>query len=597
MLLEAIHHQPKSHYAYAYDRETVHIRVRTKRDDVDHVHLIWGDKYNFQPETITTQEMKKVASDRLFDYYETEVKPPFRRLAYAFRFDKDEKQVYYNELGFKEGSMNSSGIGMLWSPSGMFEFPFLNPVDVNEPPEWVKDAIFYQIFPERFANGDPSLNPEGVEAWTSDAEPKRDNFFGGDLQGVIDHLDYLQELGINAIYFCPIFEAFSNHKYDTIDYMRVDPHFGDNELAKKMVAEAHKRGIRVMLDAVFNHSGYYFPPFQDVLKNGEKSRFADWFHVREFPLKTEPELNYDTFGFVASMPKLNTEHPEVKAYLLEVARYWIEDIGCDGWRLDVANEVDHQFWREFRQVVKKANPEAYILGEIWHNSNAWLQGDQFDAVMNYPVTNSILDFFAKGEIDANQFMGRIQEMQIAYPQQVNEVSFNLLDSHDTPRLLTVADGSKELMKLAALFQLTFTGTPCIYYGDEVGMDGDHDPDCRKPMVWDESDQDRDLFTFYQQMIQLRKQYRALRDGRFRFLSAQEGTAYTAYERSDDKNTFIIALNSSDENVQFSLCDLKDGTYERVLIDGKKENETWNVKDCSLNVELAPFEALILKNKV
>ncbi|WP_096190246.1 alpha-glycosidase [Evansella halocellulosilytica] len=590
MLLEAIYHQPKSHYAYAYDKETLHIRVRTKRGDMDYVSVVWGDKYDFHPETIQTTKMEVFAQDTMFDYYQAAIKPPFRRFAYAFKFEKGEETVYYNELGFKKDSLSSSAIGMLWSPSGMFEYPFLNPVDVNTPPEWVKNAVFYQIFPERFANGDSSLNPDNVEPWTADAEPTATNYFGGDLQGVINNLDYLANLGINCIYFTPFFEAASNHKYDTIDYLKVDPQFGDNHLAKKLVDEAHKRGIKIMLDAVFNHSGYYFPPFQDVLQNGDKSRFKDWFHIRDFPVVTDP-LNYDTFGFVPTMPKLNTENHEVRAYLLEVARYWIEDIGADAWRLDVANEVDHAFWRDFRKVVKEANPDAYILGEIWHNSMAWLNGDQFDSVMNYPVTNSILDFFCKKEIDAEQFMSRLDQMQIAYPKQVNEVAFNLLDSHDTPRLLTIADGDKARMKLAATFQLTYMGAPCIYYGDEIGMDGGNDPGCRKPMVWSEDDQDKDLLNFYKTLIQLRKEHRALKDGSFKFLSAEKEKYYVAYERSDERDRFLIVLNSDDHERVVTMKNVRQGSFRDI-----NTNKRYTIDNNKLTVRIKPLSTLILKEQ-
>lgn len=590
MLLEAIYHQPKSQYAYAYNKETLHIRVRTKRDDMDRVSVVWGDKYNFAPEKITTTKMTIFAQDNLFDYYQVAIKPPFRRCAYAFKFEKEDQIVFLNEVGFTKDKLSSSGVGMLWSPSGMFEFPFLNPVDVHTPPDWVKDAVFYQIFPERFANGDPSINPEKVEAWTADAVPTQTNFFGGDLQGVIDNLDYLEDLGINCIYFTPFFEAHSNHKYDTIDYLKVDPQFGDNKTAKKLVKEAHKKGIRIMLDAVFNHSGYYFPPFQDLLINGEKSRFKDWFHIKEFPVSTNP-LNYDTFGFVSAMPKLDTEHPEVKAYLLEVARYWVEDIGVDGWRLDVANEIDHQFWREFRQTVKKANPETYILGETWHNSMAWLGGDQFDAVMNYPVTNSILDFFVKDEIDAASFMGRLDAMQIAYPKQANEVAFNLLDSHDTPRLLTIAEGNKDRMKLAALFQLTYSGAPCIYYGDEIGMSGGADPGCRKPMIWEEEYQDLDMLAFYKKMIQLRKDHRSLRDGTFRFLSAKKDRKILAYERTDVMDRFIIILNSNNQKQSITLENIYAGTFRNIDTDEKHQ-----VLKGEITVDVEAVSAVILKNQ-
>jgi len=586
MLLEAIYHRPKSNYAYAYDDKTLHIRVRTKRDDIDHVYLLHCDKYILHETGFTKLEMTKLASDTLFDYYQAEVQPEYRRCAYLFEFVSGEDSISMNEVGFVEKIVDDSSV--LFA-TGLFEYPFLNAIDVNKPPQWVKDAIFYQIFPERFGNGDPSNDPEKVEPW-DESEPLRDNFFGGDLQGVIDHLDHLVELGINAIYFTPIFEATTNHKYDTVDYLKVDPHFGDNQLAKKLVDKCHQKGLKVMLDAVFNHSGYFFGPFQDVVKNGENSNYKDWFYVREFPVVEEPKPNYDAFGFVGQMPKLNTEHPQVKEYLLEVARYWIEDIGCDGWRLDVANEVDHQFWREFRQVVKKANPEAYILGEIWHNSLPWLQGDQFDAVMNYPVTNSILEFFCKDLIDAEQFMSRLDAILLAYPLQVNETAFNLLDSHDTARLLTLCKNDKKRMKLAATFQLTYLGTPCIYYGDEIGMTGDNDPDCRKPMIWDKAKQDRELFQFYKSMISLRSENRALRDGTFKFLVAEKESQLLAYHRSDGNNQFIIAMNSGSIAAELLIPGVVGATTWQVV----SGNGVIHNKADTLKITLSPLEYLILK---
>lgn len=584
MLLEAIYHRPKSNYAYAYDEKTLHIRVRTKRDDMDQVYLLHCDKYNLNETGFTRVEMNKIASDTLFDYYQAEVHPEYRRCAYLFEFISGEKKIAMNEVGFVEKEFDDASV--LFA-TGLFEYPFLNAIDVNKPPLWVKDAIFYQIFPERFGNGDTSNDPEDVEDW-EEGVPKGGNFFGGDLQGVIDHLDHLVELGINAIYFTPIFEATTNHKYDTVDYMKVDPHFGDNDLARTLVEKCHKKGIKVMLDAVFNHSGYFFGPFQDVVKNGEKSKYKDWFHIREFPVSMEPKPNYDAFAFVGQMPKMNTENREVKEYFLEVARYWIEEIGADGWRLDVANEVDHQFWREFRQVVKKANPDAYILGEIWHNSLPWLQGDQFDAVMNYPVGNSILEFFCKDLIDAEEFMGRLDAMFLAYPLQVNETAFNLLDSHDTARLLTVCKEDKKRMKLAAAFQLTYMGTPCIYYGDEVGMTGGNDPDCRKPMVWNEEKQDRELFEFYQTMIELRKNHKAFRDGSFKFLLAEKGSKQIIYKRSDETNDFIVAMNNSEEPIELTVPEI-EGAWEVVTGNGIASGE-----DDELTVKLDALEFVVLR---
>lgn len=378
-------------------------------------------------------------------------------------------------------------------------------------------------------------------------KPERDNFFGGDLQGVIHHLDHLSELGVTAVYFTPIFSATTNHKYDTEDYMKIDPQFGDMDKLKQLVSLCHERGIRVLLDAVFNHSGKTFAPFIDLQENGEHSRYKDWFYIHKFPIAIENGIpTYDTFAFEPLMPKLNTANEEVKAYLLQVAEYWIKEANIDGWRLDVANEVDHQFWRDFRQVVKKVKPDAYILGEIWHESSTWLQGDQFDAVMNYPFTHAVHDFFVDQICDAQVFANAIGRQLSRYPRQANEVAFNLLDSHDTPRLLSKCGDDKRKMKLAAQFQFTFTGTPCIYYGDEVGLTGGEDPDCRKCMEWDPAKQDQELFAFYQQLIQMRMTYSALRSGKFTFLAAEAGSAKLVYAREDSHNKIIIIMNNSDQ---------------------------------------------------
>ncbi len=534
MLLEAVYHRPKQNWAYAYDRKTMHIRLRTKRDDVKKVEILFGDK--FTPwEKMQTKPMERFTHDTMFDYWQVEVIPPFRRLCYGFILSSGKQKVWMTENGFYKEAPNMH--------LGLFEFPFINPIDIYTTPDWVKDAVFYQIFPERFANGDPSIDPENVQPWGG--KPEYHNIFGGDLQGVIDRLDYLTELGINAIYFTPVFEATTNHKYDTSDYMKVDPHFGTNDTLKKLVDECHKRGIRVLLDAVFNHSGKKFAPFVDVLENGKNSKYVDWFHVREWPLQTVDRIpSYDTFAFEPHMPKLNTENPEVAAYLLNVAKYWVEEIGIDGWRLDVANEVDHHFWREFRKVVKAVNPEAYILGEVFHDSIMWLQGDQFDAVMNYPFQGTVLDFFANNKLDGAAFAASLNGQTARYPKQANDVAFNLLDSHDTTRLLTLCKNDKRRMKLAALFQLTFPGTPCIYYGDEVGLNGEFDPDCRKCMEWDESKQDRELFHFYQWLISLRKENGMLRTGGIRFLHAKKKDKRLAFERWSEDGRMLILMNNS-----------------------------------------------------
>lgn len=552
MLKEAIYHRPKDAFAYAYDERTLHIRLRTKKDDVDAVYLLFGDPYVWKDGAwqFEKQPMQKSGCDALFDYWFIAVQPPYRRLRYGFELHAQGNMLIYTEKGFYEEAPTDD-------TAYYFCFPFLNRADVFDAPAWVKNTIWYQIFPERFANGNPRLNPPNTLPWGS-VEPTTTSFFGGDFEGIIERLDYLVELGINGIYFTPIFKAPSNHKYDTIDYFEIDPQFGDKQTFKRLVEACHEKGIRVMLDAVFNHSGYYFAPFQDVLKNGEKSRYKDWFHIREFPLQTEPIPNYDTFAFVPQMPKLNTENPEVKQYLLDVATYWIREFDIDGWRLDVANEVDHQFWREFRQAVKAIKPDVYILGEIWHDAMPWLRGDQFDAVMNYPFTNGALNYFAKGNVRASEFAYTIVNVLHNYPHNVNEVAFNLLGSHDTPRILTQCGEQKEKVKLMFTFQLSFSGSPCIYYGDEIGLTGGQDPLCRKCMVWEKEKQDRDLFAHVQTLIALRKQYRALRFGEFHVLETNDETNHIAYVKTYDDETIVCVLNNAETpltwTVPFSLKD-------------------------------------------
>jgi cyclomaltodextrinase / maltogenic alpha-amylase / neopullulanase len=548
MQREAVYHRPKQNWAYAYDKETIHLRIRTKRGDVDRVDAVVGDKYAWE-RTTADLPMRVFASDEMFDYWETSWKPPYRRLRYGFRFYSGDEITCLTEKGFAPDFPDHC--------LEHFDYPFINPVDVFEPPAWVRDAVFYQIFPDRFANGDPANDPDGVRPWGS--APAPDNFFGGDLQGVLDRLDHLTELGVNAIYFNPLFAAQTNHKYDTRDYMAVDPGFGTNEQLRELVDACRSRGIRVMLDAVFNHAGSAFPPFIDVLQRGEASPYRDWFHVRKFPLRVEGGIpTYDTFAFEPIMPKLNTENPEVKAYLLRAATYWIEEIGIDGWRLDVADEADHWFWREFRQAVKRVKPDAYIVGEVWHDAAMWLQGDQFDAIMNYSVASAVLDYIGRGKMDAPAFADAVGSELARYPRQVVESMLNLLGSHDTPRLLTVCGSDTRCVRLAVLFQLTYPGAPCIYYGDEFGMEGGGDPDCRRCMVWEEEQQNRELFRFFQGTIALRKRHEALRSADIRFLAAEPGSRLLRYERIGANERFLIAMNAGEHSAACVLPD--DGPW-------------------------------------
>ncbi|MEY8347554.1 alpha-glycosidase [Bacillus cereus] len=585
MFKEAIYHRPKDNYAYAYNEKTLHIRLRTKKNDADIVSLIHGDPYEWQDGKWITANipMKKSGSTDLFDYWFVSIEPRFKRLRYGFELKNNTETIIYTERGYFHETPNDD-VG------NFFCFPFTHEQDVFKAPSWIKDTVWYQIFPERFANGDPACNPVHTLPWESTG-PTATNFFGGDLAGVIEHLDYLVELGITGIYFTPIFKAHSNHKYDTIDYMEIDPQFGTKETFRKLVNMCHERGIKVMLDAVFNHSGYFFDKFQDVLEKGDQSLYKEWFHIHSFPIITEPLPNYDTFAFTPYMPKLNTAHPDVKEYLLEVGRYWVREFHIDGWRLDVANEVDHSFWREFRSEIKNINPEVYILGEIWHDALPWLQGDQFDAVMSYPVTNALHSYFANETIGASEFMEQIAASLHSYSMNVNEAAFHLLDSHDTPRILTTCNGNKDKMKLLYIFHLSFIGSPCIYYGDEIGMDGGMDPDCRKCMVWDENKQDKILFKHIQTLISLRKQYKAFGGhGTFQCIEANDEQGYISYTKTYEKETIFIVLNPT--NNELSTPIPFDVSSKKIV--NLYTNEEFSAEADSLQITLPPYGFSILK---
>ncbi|GIP31901.1 glycoside hydrolase family 13 protein [Paenibacillus sp. J2TS4] len=575
MLVEAIYHRSADSYCYAYDDRTVHIRLRARKGDLQTVKALHGDKYDWN-NTVTEKNMRIMASDELFDYWQAELTPPHFRLRYAFELISGGRKLWYTEQGFTERKPQD--------PLTFFDYPFIWPDEVLKPPAWVKEAIFYQIFTERFANGDLSNDPVGVRSWEED-NPGPHDYYGGDLQGVLDRIEYIQSLGVNAVYFTPLFEANTNHKYDTTDYYRIDPHFGDVSLMKKLVKAFHERGIRVVLDAVFNHSGSGFAPFRDVLEKGRASAYWDWFLMKDEQLEDTDRPLYHCFAFEAHMPKLNTANPEVRDYLLGVAQFWVKECDIDGWRLDVANEVDHNFWREFRKSLKALKPDFYILGETWHDAMPWLRGDQFDAVMNYPATEAVLQFCAQDTIDAQMLASRISRLLASYPQQVNEAAFNIIGSHDTPRVLTVAGDVRKVMQ-AALLQFILPGAPCIYYGDEIGMTGGADPDCRKPMVWDEARQDAVLLGFYRRLIELRKKHPALQKGSFEFVYAHSRQLVVRRTHAGEQMYICFNHEEAGKTITFNA----EPAESFVMAGG---NGTFRMADGAITVTLPGFGWLVL----
>jgi cyclomaltodextrinase len=560
---EALWHENASPYVERENHTTVAVRLRTRTSDVEKVRMEYvlnpvsyegckgcADDFDDQAHGRVrgAVPMELYATVGGFTYYRAVLTASQGLLCYRFMLADGDRKIWYSPAG---ASLDPPGIGDWFEldPSGLSVF---------RTPEWVKDAVFYQIFPERFANSDPTNDPFAVRSWGG--APTSSNFFGGDFQGVIDNIPYLKRLGITAIWFNPIFEAPSNHKYDTSDYMKIDPSFGDIAKFKEMVSRLHAAGIKVILDGVFNHTGYNFWAFQDIVKSGRDSRYVDWYHIHDFPIHRSPKPNYEAWWGLPDLPQLNMENPEVRRYILDVVKYWME-LGVDGWRLDVPNEIGHFFWREFRHHVKGINPDAYIVGEIWHNGSPWLKGDQFDAVMNYVFRDAVLDFFARKTCEASDFVSRLESTRADYPDAASMALLNLLGSHDTERVYTAFRGNKKLMMPAIVFQMTYPGAPMVYYGDEIGMKGSKDPGCRGAMVWDEAKQDKELLNLHKDLIRLRKSSIALRRGSMRWLLVDDPTRTLAFTRVYDGQIVVVAVCAGDAeiSVDLALDSIAEGT--------------------------------------
>jgi cyclomaltodextrinase / maltogenic alpha-amylase / neopullulanase len=499
-------------------------------------------------------------------------------------------------------------------------------------PDWVKDAVFYQIFPDRFAmNGHIQKQGLNLEPWES--SPTVYGFKGGDLLGVLENLDYLEELGITAIYFNPIFASAANHRYHTYDYYRVDPLLGGNEAFRQLLDAAHARGIRIVLDGVFNHASRGFWQFHHTLENGASSPYVDWFYFDpdrlsgKKPFGAYPSyeqskvlqsqgslkaIGYQAWWDLPALPKFNIKTPAVRAFIFDVAEYWIR-LGIDGWRLDVPAEInDDTFWQEFRRRVKAINPEAYIVGEIWEEARRWLQGDQYDAVMNYQLALASLGFFTGNYLDiqetkraggyrnkirhlnGSEFATQVDHILGLYDPAVNQVQLNLLDSHDTPRFLTSASGDLASLELALLFMFTFPGAPCIYYGDEIGLDGRQDPECRKSFPWDAAKWNESLLKYTKGCISLRHTHPALRRGTFHTLYSNENIY--AFGRKLQTETLVIVINAGEQgyNLDFPVetLGLPDGSLETLFGKGNAVVQTGRFS----GLKLAPRSAVVLKSK-
>jgi glycosidase len=540
----AVFHRASDSLCYSPDGMGLTLRLQCAAGDLSAVELWAGDPHDWAKASASgwswrcaPHAARKLGTDGLRDFWEANWTPPYRRARYFFRLRASDGGIWdYGEKGLLQSDASPDGAppaapaGDFWNS---FVFPYINAADQYRAPAWVAETVWYQVFPERFRNGDTSNDPKGVQAWRRGPVTNQE-FFGGDLRGIIEGLDHIASLGCNGLYLTPIFASPSVHKYDTDDYLRIDPSFGTDDELRELVRACHARGMRIMLDAVFNHSGKGFGPWKDVLARGEASPYRDWFHIKAFPLFPKGkdsgdtrDANFEGFAFTTRMPKLNTANSELKEYLFGVAERYLIDFGIDGWRLDVSNEIDHAFWREFRARVKAVKPEAYIVGEIWHDAMPWLRGDQYDAVMNYPYGTAIADFLLAKHwsTGGKELAWRLAAISFAYPRPVLRSAFNLLDSHDTDRLRTRLGGPARARQALALL-MSLPGAPCIYYGTEYALEGGHDPDCRRCMPWDPSPEELAFADFVRALVRMRRE-------RWRLFS--DGERISAY--MDDKPGF------------------------------------------------------------
>ncbi len=496
MNIPAIYHQPESNYCFAHDSK-VTLRLRFAKDEqLDGVFILYNTKYDIA-KTQHKKQLQFRCSDGTFDYYQATLDLDDKRLAYVFLIEQNGKSHYFCE----DGLLDEYDFDYAYFNS--FQYAYINDADVTQNVGWLNNAVFYQIFVERFCNSGQGDKSYVNAKWTDKPKPK--SFFGGDLKGIIQKLDYIQSLGVNALYLTPVFASDSNHKYDIYDYYNVDKTFGNNADLKELVERCHKMGIKVVLDGVFNHVSEKLPQFADVLQKGDKSIYYDWFVIKGKKINSKKD-NYCCFASCKYMPKLNTSNKQVQQFVVDVATHWIVNYGIDGWRLDVSDEVSHDMWKVLRKAVKQVNPNAVLIGENWHNSYSYLDGDQFDCIMNYAFTKQMMDYFCN-DIPAQQVANRLNSQLMRYTDTTNNMMFNLLDSHDTHRFLSLVGENKHKLLCALACEVFMQGSCSIYYGTEVLMTGGYDPDCRKGFPWDRLDDEQvvEFSTKVKQLLALKNQ--------------------------------------------------------------------------------------------
>ena len=561
MEYSAIFHDMDKRFCYAIDKDLFVIRVQVKKDDMKEVILHYEDKYipMERKDTRMTLPMKKVATSQFHDYYEAQLQMHLICLRYFFEFtDMQGEKVYYGNYEFDKECITNR--------DRMFDCPQnLREEEMFEVPQWAANKVVYQIFPSRFA----ATQPVDKELWYKAPITPMDDLHGN-LRGIIEHLDYIKDLGIDVVYLTPIFKSNSCHKYDTIDYYQVDPSFGTTEDLKELVQKSHERGMKVVLDAVYNHSGREFFAFQDILEKGEKSKYLDWYFIDELPPRGEwGEIpNFKCFGYYGGMPKLNLKNPEVEKYITDVACYWIKECDIDGWRLDVGDEISHFFWKNFRKAIKAVKKDMLIIGEIWHYAGDFLEGDEWDTVMNYPFYLNLIDLLADEKINVSQFVQNLGYLKGRLNKKCYPLMWNLIDSHDTARFLHLCHDNKKKQHLAAAFQLLLPGMPMVYYGDEYAMPGANDPDCRRGMYWDEEYQDKEMYNWYKKLMQIRKAHACIVEGEMIETITNDDDDTIVMIRKNGEETIAMLFNCGNSAKEFNEYAEKHNLLTDSAFDGK-----------------------------
>jgi glycosidase len=538
--IKYLKHENERFYINPVNENLVYLRVKVSKNDIKDLNI---------------QSNADILSKKIYEID--------NEIVYEFKLKIKSNELKYRFLIYDGGEI-------IYGYNKSDEFYTLNmnrpKISYFDTPSWAKGEIIYQIFPDRFRNFINTNDDFDAPNWYGEYNKDELMFksFGGDLKGIENSLDYLSDLGIKGIYLNPIFSANSTHKYNTKDYFKIDPSFGTEKDFEDLLEKSHNKDLKIIIDGVFNHTGIDFFAMKENFEKQENSKYLDWYYIKNFPIKENPN-SYESWQNYASLPKLNIDNKEVKSYISRVLAYWTS-MGIDGWRLDAVDQIPNYFWNDyFYHYVKQLNSDLLITGEYWKNSKNYFEYPSFDSVMNYLFKDAVVNYSKGGS--ANELVNDLQYYLNRYPQQVLNTLWNLLGSHDTRRIFTELDEDIEKLKIAVGIQMTFIGSPVIYYGDEIGMTGENDPFCRKPFIWDEKTWNKQINDYYKKLIKFRNQNDALKYGDIKFLEAKIGTV--VYERSFKDEKVIVLINNKKISPKINLK--LDGVYTDLISEKKYEH--------------------------